>query len=102
MEGHAVISTDILARYAGDAATGVNGVRGLVPSQLHRHKGVRIVDDGGLRVEMHLAVDWNASIPQVGREVQARVREYLGSMANADVEAVEVVVDEVAPPSATS
>ena len=98
MEGHAVISSDILGRYAGDAAIGVTGVRGLVPSQLHRHKGVRIVDDGSLRVELHLAVEWNASIPQVGREVQARVREYLGSMANANVAAVEVVVDEVAPP----
>jgi uncharacterized alkaline shock family protein YloU len=100
MEGHAVISSDILARYAGDAAIGVTGVRGLVPSQLHRHKGVRIVDDGSLRVELHVAVEWNASIPQVGREVQARVREYLGSMANANVVAVEVVVDEVGPPTA--
>jgi uncharacterized alkaline shock family protein YloU len=98
MEGHAVISSDILARYAADAATGVNGVRGLVPSPLHRHKGVRIVDDGSLRVEVHVAVDWSVSIPQVGREVQARVREYLGSMANANVAAVEVVVDEVGSP----
>lgn len=98
MEGHAVISSDILARYAADAATGVSGVRGLVPSQLHRHKGVRAVDDGALRVELHLSVEWGASIPMVGREVQARVREYLGSMANADDVAVEVVIDEIGPP----
>ena len=102
MEGHAVISTDILARYAADAATGVSGVRGLVPSPMHRHKGVRVVDDGTLRVEVHVAVDWGAAIPQLGREVQARVREYLSSMANANVVAVEVVVDEVGPPPATS
>ncbi len=99
MEGHAVISSDILARYAADAATGVSGVRGLVPSQLHRHKGVRVVDDGALHVELHLAIDWGASIPQLGREVQARVREYLASMANAHNVAVEVVIDEVAPPT---
>jgi uncharacterized alkaline shock family protein YloU len=98
MEGHAVISSDILARYAADAATGVSGVRGLVASPMHRHKGVRVVDDGTLRVELHLAVDWGASIPQLGREVQTRVREYLSSMANANVVAVEVVVDEVGPP----
>jgi uncharacterized alkaline shock family protein YloU len=97
MEGHAVISSDILARYAADAATGVSGVRGLVPSQLHRHKGVRVVEDGTLRIEVHVAVDWGSSIPQVGREVQARVREYLGSMANANNVAVEVIVDEVGP-----
>jgi uncharacterized alkaline shock family protein YloU len=98
MEGHAVISSDILARYAADAATGVSGVQGLVPSPMHRHKGVRVVDDGTLRVELHLAVDWGASIPQLGREVQTRVREYLSSMANANVVAVEVIVDEVGPP----
>jgi uncharacterized alkaline shock family protein YloU len=98
VEGHAVISSDILARYAADAATGVSGVHGLVPSQLHRHKGVRVVEDGALRVVVHLSVDWGASIPAVGREVQARVGEYLGSMANANNVAVEVVVDEVAPP----
>lgn len=98
MEGHAVISSDILARYAADAATAVTGVRGLVPSALHRHKGVRVVDDGRLRVELHLAVEWGASIPELGREVQARVREYLGSMANAPSVAVEIIVDEVGPP----
>jgi uncharacterized alkaline shock family protein YloU len=56
------------------------------------------VDEGTLRVELHLAVDWGTSIPKLGREVQARVREYLGSMANANNVAVEIVVDEVGPP----
>jgi hypothetical protein len=39
---------------------------------------------------------WGASIPQLGREVQARVREYPGAMANAHD--VAVAVDEVRPP----
>ena len=61
----ATISTDILASYAADAAREVDGVRGLVESALHRHKGVRIVDeDGRERVELHLAVEWGASIPK--------------------------------------
>ena len=48
----ATISSDILASYAADAAREVDGVRGLVESALHRHKGVRIVDeDGRVRVE---------------------------------------------------
>ena len=94
MEGHAVISADILARYAGDAAREVEGVHGLVPSQLHRHRGVRILDDGA-RVELHVAVEWGTHIPTLGRELQRRVREYLQSMANADVAAVDVVIDDV-------
>jgi uncharacterized alkaline shock family protein YloU len=94
VEGHAVISPDIVARYAADAAREVPGVDGLVPSQLHRHRGVRVLDD---RVELHVRVAWGTSIPQVGRALRERVGEYLRSMAKADV-AVDVVVDEVARP----
>lgn len=95
----ATISSDILASYAADAAREVDGVRSLVESALHRHKGVRIAEDeGGLRVELHLAVEWGASIPEVGREVQLRVAAYLARMAKVDPEAVDVIVDEVGPP----
>ena len=50
-----------------------------------------------VRVELHLVVDWGASIPDVGRSVQARVREYLGAMADVEPAAVDVVVDEIGP-----
>ena len=95
----ATISSDILASYAADAAREVDGVRGLVESALHRHKGVRIVDeDGRVRVELHVAVEWGASIPDVGRGVQERVAAYLDQMANVDPEAVDVIVDQIGPP----
>jgi uncharacterized alkaline shock family protein YloU len=94
----ATISSDILASYAADAACEVEGVRGLVESALHRRKGVRIVDeDGRVRVELHLAVEWGVSIPEVGREVQRRVAAYLERMAKVDPEAVDVIVDEIGP-----
>jgi uncharacterized alkaline shock family protein YloU len=94
----ATISSDILASYAADAAREVDGVQGLVESALHRHKGVRIVDDDGhVRVELHLAVEWGASIPEVGRNVQQRVAAYLERMAKVDPEAVDVIVDEIGP-----
>jgi uncharacterized alkaline shock family protein YloU len=90
------ISSDILASYAADAAREVDGVRGLVESALHRHKGVRISnEDGRVRVELHVAVDWGMSIPEVGREVQQRVAAYLERMAKVDPEAVDVIVDEI-------
>ena len=93
----ATISSDILASYAADAAREVEGVHGLVESTLHRHKGVRVVeDDGRVRIELHVAVDWGASIPDVGREVQRRVAAYLERMASVEPEAVDVVVDEIA------
>jgi len=96
---HATISTDILARYAADAALEVDGVQGLVESHLPRHRGVRISDeDGRVTVELHVAVDWGASIPAVGREVQQRVVEYLQRMADVRPATVDVVVDEIGAP----
>jgi uncharacterized alkaline shock family protein YloU len=95
----ATISSDILASYAADAALEVEGVRGLVESALHRHKGVRILEeDGVVRVELHLALEWGASVPDVGREVQRRVAAYLARMASVAAESVDVVVDEFGAP----
>lgn len=93
MEGQASISADILARYAADAAAEVEGVRGL-----HGRRGVKVEgENGSVRVELHLAVEWGAVIPDVGRNVQARVGEYLAQMADVDPAEVEVVVDEIGP-----
>jgi uncharacterized alkaline shock family protein YloU len=88
MEGHSHIAGEVLARYAADAAREVPGVTALVG----RHGGVRV--EAG-RIELHLAVEWGASIPQVGDAVQRRVVEYLAQMADVRPEAVDVVVEEV-------
>jgi uncharacterized alkaline shock family protein YloU len=94
-EGQASISTGILARYAADAARDVGGVRGLA-----RRRGVKIENENGaVRVELHLALDWGVSMPDVGLTVQAQVREYLGRMADVDPASVDVIVDEVGPAS---
>jgi uncharacterized alkaline shock family protein YloU len=98
VEGGASISNDILAGYAADAAREVNGVRGLVESRLHRHRGVRVNGErGAVRLEVHVETEWGASIPDVAREVQRRVGDYLARMADVEAEAVDVVVDDVGP-----
>jgi uncharacterized alkaline shock family protein YloU len=100
VDGHSVISAEILASYAADAAREADGVRGLVESALHRHKGVRVEDeDGAVAVELHLAVAWGASVPALGAEVQRRVADYLWRMADVRPERVDVVVDEIVPPA---
>jgi uncharacterized alkaline shock family protein YloU len=96
----ATISSDVLARYAADAARDVDGVRGFVESTLHRHKGVRVLEgDGAVRLELHIAVEWGASIPEVGLALQQRVSAYLARMASIEAEAVDVVVDEIGAPA---
>jgi uncharacterized alkaline shock family protein YloU len=98
MAGQASISTEILARYAADAAREVDGVRELADSPLPRRRAVRVSGaNGAVRVELHLVTEWGASIPAVGRRVQAHVRDYLRSMADVEPVAVEVVVDAVGP-----
>jgi uncharacterized alkaline shock family protein YloU len=98
MEGRATITTEILASYAADAAREVDGVAGLVESTLHRHKGVRVLDaDGRVRVELHLVIEWGASVPAVGREVQRKVAAYLERMAKVAPDAVDVIVDQIGP-----
>jgi uncharacterized alkaline shock family protein YloU len=93
MEGQASISADILARYAGDAAIEVEGVRAVAG-----RRGVKVDgDNGNVRVELHLEVEWGAAIPDVGRSVQERVGEYLAQMADVDPAEVEVVVDQIGP-----
>lgn len=95
MEGHASIASDVLSRYAADAAQQVSGVRGLAG-----RRGVKLdTENGALTVELRLAVDWGTSIPDLGRAVQQNVREYLARMADVEPAEVHVVVDEIGPPS---
>lgn len=100
MEGQSLISADILASYAADAAREVEGVHGLLGSALHRHDGVKVSrEDGRVTVELRVALEWEASAPAVGAAVQARVADYLKSMADVQPDRVDVVVDEFALPA---
>jgi uncharacterized alkaline shock family protein YloU len=98
MEGSASVAADVLASYAADAAVEVEGVAGLVEGRLPRHGAVRVNgEDGAVRIELHLELVWGSSAPEVGREVQRHVADYLERMAGARPQAVDVVVDEIGP-----
>ena len=99
MGGHSLISTDILASYAADAAREITGVRGLVEGARPRHRGVKVSeDDGQVSFEVHLALDWGTNVRDVGRAVQARVSAYLVRMADVSPRTIDVIVDEIGPP----
>lgn len=98
MEGRALISPEVLARYAADAAREVEGVRRVVTGHLRRQPGVRVeVSDSGVIVRVPVAVQYGIPIAPVAREVQQRVRRYLQVMADVDPTAVEVVVAHIEP-----
>jgi uncharacterized alkaline shock family protein YloU len=89
MDGHSVISPEVLARYALDAAAEVRGVH-----TKHR-RGARVA---GSVVDVHVVIDYGADIPAVAAEVQQRVADYLQKMADVRPTAVNVVVDDVVRP----
>ena len=86
MEGHSVISPEVLARYAADAAAEVPGVH------TKQRRGARV---SGSEVEVHVVIDYGANIPDVASQVQRRVIDYLAQMADMTPSAVNVVVDDV-------
>ena len=90
MDDQATIATDILARYAADAAREVEGVRAVAG-----RRGVRISGKEAIRVEIHVVAERSVSIPALGSAVQKRVREYLSSMADVEPASVDVVVDAI-------
>jgi uncharacterized alkaline shock family protein YloU len=94
MEGHSVISSEVLARYAADAALEVPGVRAVVEGARHRQR-VRVA---GRELEVHVTANWGANLPEVAAEVQRRVADYLERMTGVRPEAVHVVVEDVARP----
>ena len=95
-EGQNQISPDVLARYAGDAAREVAGVAGLAEGSLHRDRAIDISHaNGAASVTVRVELEWGSSAADVAREVQVRVAEYLGRMANLTVRSVDVVIDGV-------
>jgi uncharacterized alkaline shock family protein YloU len=86
VEGHSVISPEVIARYAADAAAEVRGVH-------TKQRGAARVS--GNDVEVHVVIDYGANIPDVASQVQRRVIDYLAQMADIRPSVVNVVVDDV-------
>jgi uncharacterized alkaline shock family protein YloU len=88
MSGQALISPDVLASYAADAAREVDGVHELAD------KGVKVaLDDGRVGVELHLTLTWGAHAGEVGARVQAHVADCLARMADVRPHTIDVIVD---------
>ena len=88
VDGHSVISPEVVGRYARDAASSVDGVTRVVEGV---RKGVRVDED---RVVLHFALDADVSIPDVGAAVQRHVADYLERMTDVRPAAVDVVVED--------
>jgi uncharacterized alkaline shock family protein YloU len=90
-----VISSEVLARYAGDAAQEVEGVSGLARGAPEVTRSQDAAD-----VVVRLELEWGASSEQVASRVQDRVSEYLRRVAQLEVGSVDVLVERVSAPPA--
>jgi uncharacterized alkaline shock family protein YloU len=90
-----LISNEVLARYAGDAALEVDGVSGLT-----RDAAEISGSDGAVDITVHVELAWGSNAQNVSQVVQMRVAEYIERMANLHVGSVDVVVERVGTPPA--
>ena len=97
MEGHASISSDVLARYAADAALDVDGVHALVGSNLPRHRPVRIVQDAAPQALPDLpdpdAVFIGGSGGNLSGIVRTALERLSGRISAADMRAMNYAAD---------
>jgi uncharacterized alkaline shock family protein YloU len=92
-EGGSVrVSEAALTQIVSRAVSSVDGAR---LRKGRRRLGVEL-DDGRARAELQLAVDYGRVLPEVAAAVQERVADALTRMCEVEVDAVDVVVEEVA------
>jgi uncharacterized alkaline shock family protein YloU len=89
--GTVSVASGALAQIVLQAAESVDGAH---VRRARRHLDVR-VEDGHAHVDMELAVRYGAIVPDVAREVQARVTDVLQTMCGVTVDAVDVAVEEL-------
>ena len=105
-KGAVQIADEVVAIIAGIAATEVDGVAAMagdiqkeLVSKLGMKvlsKGVRIAfEDGGIRVDLSIILEYGCSIPEVTAAVQDRVKSSIETMTGLKVSDVNIRVADV-------
>ena len=85
------VTPGALAQIVQQAAESVDGARVRRP----RRALDLSLEDSHVRVELELAVRYGIVLPELARDVQARVAEALATMVALEVEAVDVSIEEL-------
>lgn len=106
--GYIEITSEVMAGIAGYAASSCFGVKGMTVrsvsdglSHLLRRenlsRGVKIWDaqDGGIMVDLHIAVEHGVNIATVCRSIISEVRYHVERMTGVDVKNVDVYVESI-------
>ena len=95
-----MISRDVVADIAAETAARCYGVVGLTTGsrmgKLLRRGGVTVNgDSSGMRIELHVVVEYGLNLAEVAATVRSQISYDLERLTGLPVESVEVVVEDV-------
>lgn len=106
--GYIDITSEVLAGIAGNAASGCFGVKGMTVRSVtdgldcllrreSQSRGVRVQDaaDGGVNIDLHIAVEHGVNIATVCRSIISEVRYHVERYTGVDVKNVDVFVESM-------
>ena len=100
--GYIEITTEVLAGIAGYAASlcfGVKGmtIRSMTDGLAHLLGRVKVTEapDGGVNIDLHIAVDHGVNIATVCRSIISEVRYHVERLTGVDVKNVDVYVESI-------
>jgi len=98
--GAITISRELVAEIVAETAASCYGVVGLAPGsrvgRLLRRDGVSVGGDAeGMRIELHVVVEYGLNLAEVAATVRSRIAYELERLTGLPVAAVELVVEDV-------
>jgi uncharacterized alkaline shock family protein YloU len=98
--GTITISRDVVAEIVADASSRCYGVVGLLSAsrvgRILRRDGVSIGGDAsGLRIEVHVVIEYGLNLAEVATTVRSQVAYEVERVTGLPVAAVEVVIQDV-------
>ena len=106
--GYIDITNEVLAGIAGYAASSCFGVKGMTIRSMsdglahllgleNRSRGVKVTEavDGGVNIDLHIAVEHGVNIATVCRSIIGEVRYHVERLTGVDVKNVDIYVESI-------
>ena len=106
--GYIEITSDVIADIAGHAASSCFGVKGMTVRSVsdglahllrkeNQRRGVKVTEaeDGGVTIDLHIAVEHGINIASVCRSIIGEVRYHVERLTGVDVKNVDVYVESI-------
>ena len=100
--GYIDITNEVLAGIAGYAASSCFGVKGMTIRSMsdglaHQSRGVKVTEavDGGVNIDLHIAVEHGVNIATVCRSIIGEVRYHVERLTGVDVKNVDIYVESI-------